>query len=36
MNNWNVYFIRVDDYVKIGIAKDVKCRMATIQTGHKT
>lgn len=30
----NVYFIRAGEYVKIGIAKDIKSRIAELQTGQ--
>jgi len=29
-----VYFIRAGEYVKIGIAKDIKSRIAALQTGQ--
>lgn len=34
MGNWNVYFIKAGEYLKIGIAKDVKARLSTLQTGN--
>ena len=34
MNNRNVYFIKSGEYLKIGIAKDVKARLSALQTGN--
>jgi hypothetical protein len=34
VNNWNLYFVEAGEYLKIGIAKDVKARLSALQTGN--
>ena len=34
MDNWNLYFTKAGEYLKIGIAKDVKARLSALQTGN--
>lgn len=31
---YKVYFIKCGDYIKIGISRDLPCRINTLQTGH--